>query len=224
MKILHLPKLLFLLFVLLTGFVSAGKLKSKKIIINTEADALIFVDGKQISTTTTQIKIEPYATVNVRVEKVGYITQERNYINDNNHELPGTDYIKLEKDDAFESSMMTDLANRDIDIRTSHNEDDSWKLIARIITNHFDVIQISDKTTGYMCTAWVVKNFKSATVRSRLIIKTTSNEPLTYKAKLISEIAPSGTSSSHDENFRVWDRLLRNFENVIPEMQSRLSK
>ncbi|MEJ7823032.1 MAG: hypothetical protein WKF85_11965 [Chitinophagaceae bacterium] len=119
---------------------------------------------------------------------------------------------------------MTDLANKDIDIRTSHNEDDSWKLIARIITNHFDVIQISDKSTGYMCTAWVGQTYKAATVRTRLIIKTTSSDPLTYKAKLISEFAPSGTSASRDENFRVWDRLLKNFENVIPELQSRLSK
>ena len=140
------------------------------------------------------------------------------------HEIPSTDYIQLEKDDAYESSLTTDLANRDIDIRTSHNEDDSWKLIARIITNNFDVIQISDKATGYMCTAWVVKNYKAATIRTRLIIKTTSNDPLSYKGKLISEIAPSGTSSSHDENFKAWDRLLRSFENVMPELQSRLGK
>ncbi len=75
-----------------------------------------------------------------------------------------------------------------------------------------------------MCTAWVVKNYKAATIRTRLIIKTTSNDPLSYKGKLISEIAPSGTSSSHDENFKAWDRLLRSFENVMPELQSRLGK
>ncbi len=216
---------LFLLTLIITHPSSfAGKPHPKKVTINTETDAKIFVDGKQISTTTTQIKVEPFTTVNVRVEKIGFITQERNYIYDLKHEIPSTDYIQLEKDDAYESSLTTDLANRDIDIRTSHNEDDSWKLIARIITNNFDVIQISDKATGYMCTAWVVKNYKAATIRTRLIIKTTSNDPLSYKGKLISEIAPSGTSSSHDENFKAWDRLLRSFENVMPELQSRLGK
>ncbi|MBX2935233.1 MAG: hypothetical protein KF825_13390 [Ferruginibacter sp.] len=222
-------KLLFLLCFMgsLAGYLYAKdsfRPRTKKIIINTETDAKIFVDGKQISSTTTKIKVEPWATVNVRVEKVGYITEERNYINDGRHELPTTDYIKLEKDDAFESSMITDIANRDIDLKTYHTEDDSWKLIARIITNNFDVIQISDKTTGYMCTAWMVKNFKAATIRTRLIIKTVNTEPLQYKVKLISEIAPSGTSSSHDESFRAWDRLLRSFDNVIPELQSRLNK
>lgn len=198
--------------------------RTKKILINTESDGRIFVDGKQISTTSTKIKVEPWATVNVRVEKVGFITEERNYINDGRHELPSTDYIKLEKDDAFESSLTTDIANRDIDLKTNHNEEDSWKLIARIITNSFDVIQISDKSTGYMCTAWVVKNFKAATIRTRLIIKTINTQPVQYKVKLISEVAPSGTSSSHDEIFRPWDRLLRSFDNVIPELQSRLNK
>ncbi len=198
--------------------------KPKKVTISTETDAKIFVDGVQVDVTTTTIKVPSYATVNVRIEKVGFITQERNYVNDGNHEIPKTDYIKLEKDDAYESSLTTDLANRDIDVGTNHNEDDSWKLIARIITTNFDVIQISDKATGYMCTAWVVKNFKAATVRTRLIVKTTSNNPLAYKVKLISEIAPAGTSSSHDETFRSWDRILRSFENVIPELKSRLEK
>ncbi len=206
------------------SFATTNKPRTKKVTINTEADARIFVDGKEISTTTTQIRIEPYATVNVRVEKIGFINQERNYVNDDKHTIPATDYIKLEKDDAYESSLMTDLANRDIDIRTVRNEDESWKLISRIITNTFDVIQISDKATGYMCTAWAVKNFKAATIRTRLIIKTVNSDPLTYKAKLISEIAPSGTSSSHDESFRVWDRLLRTFENIVPELQSRIGK
>lgn len=224
MKKFFLKLFLISLCFISTAFKAEARPHTKKITINTEVDAKIFVDGKQISVTSTQIKVEPYATVNVRVEKIGFITQERNYVNDDKHELPKTDYIQLEKDDAYESSLMTDLANRDIDIRTGHNEDESWKLIARIITNNFDVIQISDKATGYMCTAWVVKNFKSATTRTRLIIKTASSDPLVYKAKLISEIAPSGTSSSHDENFRSWDRVLRSFENVVPELQSRLGK
>ncbi|HEY8956060.1 MULTISPECIES: hypothetical protein [Chitinophaga] len=219
-----------LLFYCLAAFVFfiprevAAKVKSKKIVINTENDARIYVDGKLVNNTSTEIKVGAYAQVNIRVEKVGFITQERNYINDGKHTLPSTDYIKLEKDDAYENSMVTNLANQDIDVRTNHNEEESWKLINRIITGYFDVIAVTDKATGYMCTAWVVKSFKAATIRTRLIIKTGNTDPLTYKAKLVSEIAPPGVSASSDESFRNWDRLLRTFENVVPELQSRLAK
>lgn len=219
-----------LLFYCLAAFVFfiprevAAKVKPKKIVINTENDARIYVDGKLVNNTSTEIKVGAYAQVNIRVEKVGFITQERNYINDGKHTLPSTDYIKLEKDDAYENSMVTNLANQDIDVRTNHNEEESWKLINRIITGYFDVIAVTDKATGYMCTAWVVKSFKAATIRTRLIIKTGNTDPLTYKAKLVSEIAPPGVSASSDESFRNWDRLLRTFENVVPELQSRLAK
>ena len=160
----------------------------------------------------------------MRVEKVGFISQERNYTNDGKQVIPKEDFIKLVADDAYQSSLATDIANHDIDIRTSNNEDDSWKLLSRIITSSFDVIQVTDKTTGYMCTAWVVKNFNSSTVRTRLIIKTASSEPLAYKVKLVSEIGPAGISANADEAFRPWARLLRSFENVVPELQSRLAK
>lgn len=135
-------------FSFLTPEVVAAKVKSKKIVINTENDARIFVDGKLVNNTSTEIKVAAYAQVNIRVEKVGFITQERNYINDGKHTLPSTDYIKLEKDDAYENSMVTNLANQDIDVRTSHAEEESWKLINRIITGYFDVIAVTDKATG----------------------------------------------------------------------------
>ncbi len=203
---------------------SSARMHTRKITVNSDADAKMLVDGKQVGSSSAQFKVSPNATVNVRVEKVGYIAQERNYINDGKNEIPATDYIKLAKDDAYENSFVTDLANHDIDIRTAHTEDDAWKLISRIITGSFDVIQVTDKTTGYMCTAWVVKNFKAATIRTRLIIKTGSSDPLTYKAKLVSEIGAPGTAASADESFRPWDRMLRTFENVVPDLQSRLGK
>lgn len=225
MKIIQITIRIALAFSLLAICTLAmAKPKTKKLTVNSEADTKMYVDGKLVGSATVQLKLEPYSKVNIRVEKVGFITAERNYINDDRNDFPSADYIKLEKDDAYENSLVTDLANRDIDIKTTHNEDESWKLISRIITNNFDVIQVTDKATGYLCTAWVVKNFRSATIRTRLIVKTASTDPLAYKAKLVSEIAPANTSSNADESFRPWDRLLRSFENAIPDLQSRLGK
>ena len=201
-----------------------SSVKARKLTINTESFASIFVDGKLSATTSITIKIPAYSTVHIRVEKVGFIAQERIYVNDGNHEIPPKDYIQLDKDDALEASVLTDLVNRDVDIRAGKSEDEAWKLANRIVTSYFDVIAITDKATGYLCTAWVLKPFKSATVRTRLIVKTASTEPLGYKIKIVSEIAPPGAMASADDVFRPWNRLLRIYENALPELQSRLSK
>ncbi|PSL47558.1 hypothetical protein CLV51_102415 [Chitinophaga niastensis] len=98
--------LIFLCVACFTFFYPHGtfaKVRSKKIAINTENDAGIFVNGKLVNHTSMEIKVPAYAQVNIRVEKAGFITQERNYINDGTHALPATDYIKLEKEDACEN-------------------------------------------------------------------------------------------------------------------------
>lgn len=206
-------------FTLLISFPAAAK--SKIIKLTTDEGATIYLNGRQVSQPV-KIVVKPGEDMFVRVEKTGYITQERTYsyrLTDDKKE-----YIHLEKDDAYENSFITNLANQDIDIRSPRKEDEAWTILNRIITNSFDVIAITDKTTGYMCTAWSVKSFKAAVIRTRLIIKTNTTDPLVYKAKLVSEYAPPGTSANADESFKKWDRALRSFENVIPELQSRLGK
>ena len=197
---------------------------SKKVVVSSDADAKIYVDGKLVSSGSTKIGVPKNSTVHVKVEKTGFIPQERNYTNYRKSVLPKRDFIKLETDDAWESSLNTDLANRDVDIRTDKPEDDAWKLISQILTSYFDVLEVTDKNSGYMRTSWVQKNFKASTIRTRLIIKLGNTEPLTYRVKLISETARPGTSVKNDEVFKQWDRLLRTYEPIINELQSRLTK
>lgn len=221
----NIKKTLLLSSAIMIGSIPADA-KSKRVNVSTEQGAAIYLNGQQVGSSSTSFLIKNEGSnFKIRVEKVGFIPQERNYRWDpKGGAPPSTDYIELEKDDAFESSMLTNVANHDIDIRTANPEDESWKLLSRIITGSFDVIQVTDKATGYMCTAWTVKSFKAATIRTRLIVKTASTEPLSYKIKLVSEIAPAGTAATADEAFRPWDRMLRTYENVIPELQSRLAK
>ncbi len=202
--------------------VYAQKAKDRTITISTESGSSFFVDGNQV-TAPAKIKIPKYATVNVRVEKVGFVTEIRNYENNGMNIIPKTDFIQLTKDEAYENSFVTNLANQDIDIRPARGQEESWILLNRIVTGSFDVIAIMDKATGYMATAWSAKAFNSGVVRTRLIIKTSNSNPLEYKAKLVSEIAPPGTSVNSDESFRRWDRVLRTYENVVPDLQSRLN-
>lgn len=196
---------------------------SKRISVSADPTAKMFVDGKQVSSGSAKIVIAKKSTVNVRVEKVGFITEERNYSNNRKVELPKTDYIRLSVDDAYESSYSTDVANRDIEVKTRKGEEEAWKLLNQIVTNYFDVIEASDRSTKYLRTAWTLKNFVAATVRTRVIVKP-GNDPATYKIKIVSEIAPPGTSVKEDERFREWDRLLRVYEPTVSEVQSRLTQ
>jgi hypothetical protein len=213
---------LLILFLVSIFQISYGH--TKKVKLSTDEGAKIFLDGKETGTGSTIVVVPAYATVNVRIEKVGFITEERNYINDSKHFLPSTEYIQLRKDEAYESSKSTDIANNDIDIKTDKPEDEAWKLLNSIVTSTFDAIEVTDKNTGYLRTAWVTKTFESATVRTRLIVKLGNSTPLSYKVKLVSEIAPSKTSVKSDEFFKPWDRILKTFDGIIPELQSRLSK
>ena len=100
---------------------------------------------------------------------------------------------------------------------------DAWKLMSQIIETYFDVIEVTDRETGYLRTAWVAQTFKQRTIRTRMIVKLGSTDPLTYKIKLVSEQAGAAqTSVKNDELFKEWDRVLRKYKEVIHEIQTRL--
>lgn len=221
--------LLFTLILLITNtavnaqvVISVGP-KKKVLISCDQTDAKIFVNGAYLTTGSAQVKISWMTNLNVRIEKVGFITVERNYNNNGSSVIPKKEFFKMEVDDAFSASNQTDMANRDNEIKTSLTEDAAWKLISQIVTNYFDVVEVSDRNTGYLRTAWVQKSFKSSTIRTRLIIKMGNSDPLTYKIKMVSEKARPGASIKEDEAFKEWDRLLKTYEPIINEIQTRLA-
>ena len=131
--------------------------------------------------------------------------------------------MKMRVDDAYEASKQTDIANVDLELPTSKSIDDAWQILNRVILNYMDVIETTDKETGYLRTAWTVQNFTQATVRTRIIIKQGTLDPLSYKLKLVSEIARgSGVSAKEDQLFKEWDRVLRQFEPIATELPSRM--
>jgi hypothetical protein len=162
--------------------------------------------------------------VTVKVEKTSFLTTVIEFCNKSNFAPPPkTYYCEMEKDDAYDASEATDISNIDIEIRTKKTELDAWKLISQIITSYFDVIEVTDRETGYLRTSWIVQTFKQKTVRTRMIVKLGSTDPLTYKIKLVSELANSPqTSVKSDELFKEWDRVLRKYKEVIHEVQTRL--
>jgi hypothetical protein len=217
----------FLLFLVL-ALVSSASFAGKKVVKLgvSEPDAKIYLDGKLMGTGQLDIVVLSYSCVNVKIEKVGYLTENITFCYKPNYAPPPkTYYVEMKKDDAFDATEATDMANIDIEIKTNKPELDAWKLISQIITSYFDVIEVTDRETGYLRTAWVVQTFKQNTIRTRVIVKLGSSDPLTYKVKLISEQSGQPqTSVKSDELFKEWDRVLRKYKEIINEVQTRLTK
>ncbi len=213
---------LSLFFIGLSNPALAGK---KKILFSTsEPDARIYIDGQLMGNGQVEVIVLSNSCVTVRAEKVGFLNVTINFCNKKGSAVPPKSYYaQMIRDDAYDASVQTDMANIDIEIQTSLEELQAWKLLSQIITSYFDVIEVTDRETGYLRTSWVVQSFQQNTIRSRVIIKLGNSNPLAYKVKLVSEESrTAGTSVKSDELFREWDRVLRKFENIQEELRSRL--
>jgi len=223
MKAILRSSLIALLVVLTSLSVMAGK----KVVRFTcsEPDAKIYVDGKLMGVGQYEVVVQSYTCVVVKVEKTAFLTGSIEFCNKPNFAPPPKAYhMVMEKDDSYDASEATDIANLDIEIKTKKSEIDAWKLLSQIITTYFDVIEVTDRETGYLRTSWVVQTFKQRTIRTRMIVKLGSTDPLTYKVKLVSEQSNSPQMSvKNDEYFKEWDRVLRKYKEVIYEIQTRLA-
>ena len=198
----------------------------KKVELGTsEGDAEIYVNGKLIGKGSAVITVPSDDCVTVIAKKIGFLTEKIEFCNKKKMtKPPKTHYIEMKRDDAYDASVQTDIANVDIELQVgSMDKDQAWKLINQIVLTYIDVIEMTDKETGYLRTAWSLKTFKQNTVRTRIIVKESSVDPLVFKVKLVSESAGIPmVSVKSDELFKEWDRVLRSYSNMIPEFQARV--
>jgi hypothetical protein len=224
-------KKVLILLLLITGSFSVFA-KNKKVRFScSEPDSKIFVEGKLVGTGQVDIVVPSYSCLTVRVEKTGFLIGKIEFCNKPGFAPPPKIYqYTMEKDDAYDASTATDIGNVDIEVKTKKNPTEAWSLLSQIITGYFDAIETTDKETGYLRTAWVVKSFKQSLIRTRLVVKSgnsskesTSLGVTAYKIKLISEVSTVPNASvKNDEQFKEWDRILRKYKDVISEIQSRL--
>lgn len=216
-------KILFISMAFLIS-ISANAFKKTIVFTSSEPDAKIYVDNQFLGTGNVSIVVLGNSCVNVKVEKAGFFTVNIPFCNKKGFASPPKTYYQLmTKDDAYDATTQYDQANTDIEIKTSKNENDAWKLLSLIVTSYFDILETTDQNTGYIRTSWVAKKFDQNTFRTMVIIKRGSIDPLTYKVKIISEQSEKpNTSIKNDEEFKPCDRILRKYENLIPELQNRL--
>ncbi|CAL67587.1 hypothetical protein [Christiangramia forsetii] len=203
--------------------VEVGK---KKVRVSTsESDAEIFVNGKKIGSGSAEVLVPKDDCVTVTAEKVGFLFESIEFCNQKGMASPPkTHYVEMRRDDAFDASVQTDIANVDIEFKVSDmSKDKAWKLINQIVLNYIDVIEMTDKETGYLRTAWSLQTFKQNTIRTRMIVKESNSNPLVFKIKLVSEESGNSmTSVKSDHLYKEWDRVLRSYDDAIGEFQARV--
>jgi len=228
--------LIFLLSFIIstTSFASSLKIEnSNSIIVGkkkielgvSENDAEIYINGKLVGKGTTVVTVPKDDCVTVIIKKIAFLTERIEFCNKKNMTSPPkTYYVEMKTDDAYDASIQTDIANIDIELKcNTMDKDKAWKLINQIILSYIDVIEMTDKETGYLRTAWSLKTFRQNTVRTRIIVKEASFDPLVFKVKLISEASGLPmTSVKSDELYKEWDRVLRSYSNIISEFQARI--
>ncbi|MDN3204981.1 PEGA domain-containing protein [Algoriphagus sediminis] len=193
-------------------------------------DAAIEIAGKRVGVGSYDLKVPKNACVEVRISKEGYIRYVKNYCNqDNMQEPPSTDFIEMAIDEAYSSSVSSDLANVRITVpvNTDFSAEEAWRILSSIVTRYFDILETVDFNTGYLTTSWQVENFQSSIIRTRVIVSSGGNsDQLAYSVKLISQEAfldgQNQVTVKDDEKFEDWERILKRYEGLIQEIQARL--
>ena len=190
--------------------------------------AEMWANGRRIGVGPQRVVVRQGQCVRVDVRANAFLPWRKEYcLGDNATTLPiDAELAKLPGDSLWAKSAESDQANVNftISVNEKRTETDSWKILSQIVTNYFDVLELSDKETGYMRTGWNVASIPQTNriVRTRVIVKQASASPLKYTVKLVSEHTYSANSVKDDEEFAPWTRILVRYKDVINEIQERL--
>lgn len=193
-------------------------------------DAAIEISGKRVGNGSYDLKVPKNSCVEIRVTRDGFVQYTKNYCNQASmQEPPLTDFLELPVDEAYTSSVSSDLANVRITIpvRAGIAPEEAWKVLSSIITGYFDILETVDYNTGYLTTSWQVQNFMSSIIRTRVIVSTGGNtDQVAYAVKLVSQEAKvfgdEKVTVKDDEKFQDWARILKKYDGLIQEIQARL--
>ncbi len=147
----------------------------------------------------------------------------------------GSISFTLQQDGFYRSSAASGIVNKfftiDIDSLYYKIEDEkvdvnaAWKLLHQILLNYFDEIAATDIYGGYLQTPWQYKTFtlSDKQIRNRVTIRDISTpKRVAFQIKIESEVA--GTYAARHGEFTEVDRIPKEFEPIIEELQTRIGK
>ena len=211
--------------------------------------AKIYFDGQLSGTGHASITLERAVLVEVKIVNEGYTTFNRSYRygkgsqfakneGKGGYERGSNSYtITLEKDETVvkaeqsntelkESSVKSDTANTffNVVVDKKYSSPDAWKIVNKIVSDYFDDLDDTKVETGNLKSTWQTKIIGTKKVRTRIIIRTDTETPLTYKIKVQSEYTDDvNASAKDDEKFKEWDRVLKKYANVFSDFNKTLT-
>lgn len=195
-------------------------------ITSTPQTAKIFVNGVEMGAGAYQLSVPYNECLTVEVKEEGFVQESRTYCKRKGQgQPPKSDYFKLQPDESYTSSIQSDIANKELilNVKPDRTKDEAWKIIVATILGKFDVLEMNDEKSGYLRTSWIGVTFKANTVRMRVIVKMSTESPLSYKIKFVSENSGrSGTPFSADEQFAAFGRILKTYDGFLDEITTKL--
>jgi hypothetical protein len=149
------------LLIALTMLVSFTVLSNNKEVIITcsEQTAKIYANMEFVGNSGCKVLVKHYMVTNIRIELPGFQTINRELFNDKDHpKLEKSYHFTLFKDEKWDASVSSNVANENISLKSNLSEDKAWKVISEVITNYFDILEVSDKSTGYIRTSYLTQN------------------------------------------------------------------
>ncbi|MDE6311283.1 MAG: PEGA domain-containing protein [Muribaculaceae bacterium] len=224
-----------ILFVLLALIVSAGVWAKDIKVVVIPSDATIKVNGSYYGEGSATLKIKKNDFVSLECSCPGYETlNTRIYGNDERKTIE----IKLKEDMLLKQTTESSIANNFFSVKVNkslytddpktgkRNSENAWKMAHSVLLKYFDEIMTSDAASGFIQTPWLYKNYVEAgkTLRTRVTIKESNiGGDLTFQIKMASEMAPI-QGRSREESFLETNRIMKEFETLISEFQSRLGE
>lgn len=199
------------------------------------SDAIIKVNGSYYGEGSATLKIKKNDFVSLECSCPGYETlNTRIYGNDDRKTVE----IKLKEDMLLKQTTESSVANNFFTVKVDkslytededtgkRNSENAWKMAHSVLLKYFDEIQTSDAASGFIQTPWLYKNYVEAgkTLRTRVTIKESNiGGDLTFQIKMTSEMAPI-QGRSREESFLETNRIMKEFEPLISEFQTRLGE
>lgn len=141
----------------------------------------------------------------------------------------------LNQDGFYRASAASGIVNKffTIDIDSMYytiengkvNVEPAWKLLHQILLNYFDEISTTDIYGGFLQTPWQYKTFtlSEKQMRNRVTVRDISTpKRVAFQIKVSSEVA--GSNAARHGEFTEVDRIPKEFEPIIQELQTRIGK
>lgn len=232
---MHLVRAVVLSSLLLALVLPATALAKKvRFTVDTDpvAEGRVFVNGEfqGVAPADITLHIPKKSVVVITVEKDGAVGNWPKRVAAS--DLKGLVRVRLEKDEAYESTVADDVANTWLTIEPNKtlgedglpDQDKIWQKLVSVVTDNFSDLEQMDRQSYYLRTAWRVRDYGYVTMRNRLVVKLGVGQNFAIKVQLESMRAEKTNTSDTvtEEDFKPYGRVLRSDKETMEFLRDQL--